>query len=123
MRDCVAGAVRVLGADSMTLLGTRYVMEQEFYSAHLERAGITVVTPSPAQIDELHAIVYDELTRGIVRDESRRRFVAIADDCRSRGGDVIGLCCTEFGMLVKEADAPWPAVDSTVAHVRALLEF
>jgi hypothetical protein len=25
------------------------------------------------------------------------------------------------GLLIGEGDAPWPAVDSTVAHVKALL--
>jgi aspartate/glutamate racemase len=39
----------------------------------------------------------------------------------ARGADAVGLCCTEFGLLVGEDDAPFAVVDSTKAHVRALL--
>lgn len=56
-------------------------------------------------------------------ESSRGRLLEIASDCRSRGGDVVGLCCTEFGLLVDESNAPWPFVDSTHARVQALLNY
>jgi aspartate racemase len=121
VRTCVANEVRALGADSVTVLGTRYLYELDFYVAHLRAAGLEVVTPSPEQIDELQRIVFSELTFGVVSEASRTRFVEIAESCRSRGGDVVGLCCTEFNLLVPVASAPWPVVDSTAAHVRGLL--
>jgi len=68
-------------------------------------------------------MIFDELTQGIVSDRSRRRFLEIADGCRERGGNVVGLCCTEFGMFVNETSAPWEFIDSIDAHVRALLAF
>lgn len=122
IRDALARAVTRLGASSVTLLGTSYVMEETFYVSHLEAAGLHVVTPGAAQIGVLQAIIYEELTQGIVAQASREQFIEIADDCRSRGGEVVGLCCTEFGLLIEPATAPWPMVDSTVAHVRALLD-
>ena len=67
-------------------------------------------------------MIFDELTQGVVSEASRSAFLEIAEDCRSRGGDVVGLCCTEFGLLIREDSAPWAVVDSTVAHVKALLE-
>jgi aspartate racemase len=121
VRDALVTEIKALGASSMSLLGTKYVMEGDFYSSHLERAGVTVVKPVAEQIDILQGMIYDELTQGVVTDSSRKAFIDIAQSCRSRGGDVIGLCCTEFGLLIGEGDAPWPAVDSTVAHVKALL--
>jgi aspartate racemase len=122
IRDALAREVKALGASSMALLGTKYVMETDFFSSHLERAGVKVVKPVAGQIDILQSIIFDELTQGIVSDASRRAFLEIADDCRTRGGDVVGLCCTEFGLLINEGNAPWPFVDSTVAHVKALLD-
>lgn len=65
--------------------------------------------------------MFSELTLGLVVEASRRRFLEIAEACRTRGGEVVGLCCTEFGLLVPASSAPWPVVDSTVAHVRGLL--
>ncbi len=122
IRDALAAEVRALGASSMTLLATKYVMESDFYSLPLERAGITVVKPVGYEIDALQSIIFDELTQGVVSESSRATFMEIAEHGRARGGEVVGLCCTEFGLLVDEAGAPWPFVDSTVAHVKALVE-
>jgi aspartate racemase len=121
VRDAVAARVRGMGHESISLLGTKYIIESDFYSSAIEREGIRVVKPTPDQTQELHRMIYEELTQGLVTESSRDRFLEIAGDCRSRGGDVVGLCCTEFGLLVDESNAPWPFVDSTVAHVEALL--
>jgi aspartate racemase len=123
VRDAVAAKVRALGHDSISLLGTKYVIERDFYSSALEREGIRVVKPTPAQTEELQRIIYEELTQGVVNESSRDHLAEIARDCRTRGGEVIGLCCTEFGLLVDEGNAPWPFVDSTVVHVEALLNY
>lgn len=123
IRDAMVKGLNELGATSISLLGTRYVMDGDFYSSHLESRGVTVVKPSTIEINELQAIIYDELTQGIVTEKSRERFFEIAEHCRTGGGDVVGLCCTEFGMFVNDYDAPWPYIDSTVAHVRALLDY
>jgi len=121
VRDAMADEITARGGDSLTLLGTAYVVQQAFYSDHLEALGITVVKPTDAQAAVLQRIIYDELTRGIVLDRSRAEFIAIAESCRARGGEIVGLCCTEFGMLVDEENAPFPFIDSTVIHVKALL--
>jgi aspartate racemase len=123
IRDAMLKGLEDLGASSLSLLGTRYVMEGDFYSSHLEARGITVVKPAAKEIDELQVIIYAELTQGVVTEKSRQRFFEIAEGCRAHGGDIVGLCCTEFGMLVNEDNAPWPFLDSTAAHVRALLDY
>jgi aspartate racemase len=123
IRDALVDAVSDLGGTSVSLLGTKYVMEESFYAAAIERRGVKVVIPDASEIDALHSMIYDELTQGLVEETSRGRFFEIAQHCRSRGGDVVGLCCTELGLYVDANDAPWPYVDSTVAHVEALLRF
>ena len=122
IRDALVREIRDLGASSMSLLGTKYVTEGSFFSSHLEQAGVHVIKPVADQVDTLQSIIYNELTQGVISASSRRAFMDIADDCRSRGGEVVGLCCTEFGLLIDEDNAPWPFVDSTVAHVKALLD-
>ena len=123
IRDAVISEVEAKGATSVSLLGTKYLMENDFYSGYLEARGIVVVKPTIDEVEELHSMIFTELTQGIVTDESTSRFMSIAASCRRRGSDVIALCCTEFGMLVDERNAPWPFVDSTAAHVRALLAY
>jgi len=123
IRDAVVASIKDLGASTVVLLGTRYVMEGAFYSSHVERLGVKVVVPLASEIDELQSMIYDELTQGLVREASRSRFLEIAQNGRARGGDVVGLCCTEFGLYVNHDNAPWLFVDSTEAHVEALLRF
>lgn len=47
----------------------------------------------------------------------------IAERCIDQGAEVVGLCCTEFGLLLEGADISFKTVDSVEAHVKALLAF
>ena len=123
IREAMIHDVRELAVTSISLLGTKYLMDDNFYSAYLEAAGVRVIKPDDGDSNELQAMIFDELTQGVVTERTRNRFLQIADRCQSRGGGVVGLCCTEFGLLVDATNAPWPFIDSTVAHVNALLRF
>jgi aspartate racemase len=121
IREAIIGELRERGATSFSLLGTKYVMEGDVFTSYLANAGVHVVVPDEGEQRELQRIIFDELTQGIVLESSRATFLAIAENCRRRGGEVVGLCCTEFGMLADESTTSFPAIDSTKAHVRALL--
>lgn len=121
VRDALAQEVKARGATSMTLLATKYLSENSFYSSHLERAGVHVVKPDSNQVDEIQAMIDEELAHGVVREESRARFNEIVLDCQSRGGQVVGLCSFELTQFVDENASLWPVVDSIEVHVRALL--
>lgn len=121
VRTVVAREALALGAQSIGLLGTRYVVQEDFYVDGLEAAGVSVVRPDEEQAAVLQRIIFDELTQGVVTVESRATLLAIADSLVARGAAAVGLCCTEFGLLLSETDASYPLIDSTKAHVRALL--
>lgn len=121
IRACVAGEVADRGGSRVGLLGTKYVIEQGFYARGVEDHGVDVVTPDAAATVELQRIIYDELTLGVLRESSRDTLLEIGSSLVERGADAVGLCCTEFGLLIDEDAAPFVVVDSTKAHVRALL--
>lgn len=121
IRDSITKAVQVMGASSIALLGTKYVIEKDFYSAHIESTGVQVIKPTLAETEELQRIIFNELTQGIISDKSRETLITIAQNCRDRGGEVVALCCTEFGLLLNAENSPFPFVDSTTEHVRNLL--
>lgn len=118
VRDAVASEVLVRGHDTVALLGTKYLIDGSFYSDRLEHLGVRCVKPNDEQTKGLQAIIFNELTKGIVTDASRDFLTQVATSCRERGAQVVGLCCTEFGLLIAESDT---VIDSTRAHVRALL--
>ena len=102
-------------------LGTKYVLTQDFYVDALRAQGLNVVLPNDEETEELQRLIYDELTRGIVREESKAWLESLIAQLVDRGANAVGLCCTELGLLIEESDAPVPVIDSTKAHVRALL--
>jgi len=120
VRDAVAKESLGRGHHTMALLGTKYLIEGEFYSDRLQDLGVTSVKPTEEQTERLQFIIFSELTRGVVTKGSRAYLREVASSCLERGASIVGLCCTEFGMLMSEVES-FPVIDSTKAHVRALL--
>ena len=122
--DATAAGARREGATRVALLGTAYTMEKPFYVDALRELGLDVVVPESDDRAELQRIVYDELTRGIVRPASRRVLLDVVRRCADRGAEVALLACTEFQMLAQPGDTESvvPLVDTTREHCRALLD-
>ena len=114
----VAGGLRRVG-----LLGTRFTMEQSFYRDRLaERFDLEIVVPDAPARDEVHRVIYDELCRGEVREDSRDRYRAIVQDLADAGAEGVILGCTEVGMLLRQRDATVPLFDTTQLHAQALVD-
>ena len=78
--DATGEAVRAAGVRTVGLLGTRYTMEQDFYRGRLEeRHGLAVMVPDEPDRTLVHDVIYAELVRGVIREESRRAFLAVIE--------------------------------------------
>ena len=120
VRDAVAKESLDKGHHTIALLGTKYLIEGDFYSDRLGELGVTSIKPSEEQTERLQFIIFSELTHGIMTKGSRAYLREVASSCLERGATIVGLCCTEFGMLMSEEES-FAVIDSTKAHVRALL--
>lgn len=105
------------------VLGTRYTMEDRFLTGHLEDRGIGAVTPVKADRDALHAIIYDELIKGIVADKSRDVVRGMIDRSGAQEADSVVFACTEIGMLFPPTEVGLPGYDTLELHARALVDF
>lgn len=122
--DVTAVAVQAAGLRRPLLLATRYTMEQDFYVTRLrEGFGLDPVIPDAADRVVIHDIIFDELCQGIVRDESRRRYLDVIARGKARGADGVILGCTEICLLVGPDHIDLPVFDSTLLHADAALEF
>lgn len=122
--DVTADALQVAGARRPLLLATRYTMEQDFYLSRLHsRHGIDAIVPAEADRTAVHDIIFDELCQGIVRAESRQRYLDIIARGRSSGADSVILGCTEIGLLIGPEHIDLPTFDSTLLHADAAVEF
>ncbi len=121
--DPTADAIKRAGATTVGLLGTRYTMEREFLRQRLEDRGLEVIVPEEPDRTTIHDIIFGELVLGKIRDESRTEFVAVMDRLVERGAAGIILGCTEFGLLISQADASVPLFDTTELHARAAVDW
>ncbi len=120
--DATAAAITLAGLERVGLLGTRFTMEEDFYRGRLEAHGLSVIVPDAPSRDVVHRVIYDELCRGDVLEQSRAEFRRIIRTLVERGAQGIILGCTEIGMLVTESDSPVPLFDTTVVHAEAVVE-
>ncbi len=116
-----ADALLADGFETVGLLGTRFTMEQRFYRDGLEARGLAVLVPDVG-ITNLNGIIYDELCRGIVREESRRIYQDAIARLAARGAEAVILGCTEIAMLIDDSTSPLPTYDTAELHARALVE-
>ncbi|MCC8992002.1 MAG: amino acid racemase, partial [Streptococcus sp.] len=115
--DPTAAAVKAAGLQTVGLLGTRFTMEQDFYRGRLmERHGLRVLIPDPADREIVHRVIYDELCQGDLRAESRTQYRRIMQRLVEKGAEGMILGCTEIALLVGPEDAPVPVFDTTRLH-------
>lgn len=111
------------GVESVGLLGTRFTMEETFYTDRLEnRFGLKAIVPQELSRDAVHRIIYEELCLGTVTDEARTLFRRVIGELGEAGAEAVILGCTEITMAVDEASTVLPCYDTTALHAAAAVE-
>jgi aspartate racemase len=121
--DGTARQLKAAQVKTVGLLGTRYTMEQDFYSSRLARQGFEVLVPDPAGRAIVHDVIYGELCLGQVCGESRDACLRVVSSLAARGAEAVVLGCTEIGLLLNAANCPLPVFDTTLLHVQAALDW
>jgi aspartate racemase len=122
LADVTAQAVLGAGLRRVGLLATAYTVEQDFYRDRLASHGLTVLVPPPADRAEVHRIIYDELCRGVIREESRQIYRDVITRLCAAGAQGILLACTEIELLVSARDSQVPVFPTTRLHVEAAVD-
>lgn len=104
------------------LLGTRFTMNETFYTDRLKARGLMPVLPSPARRAEINRIIFDELVHGVVTENSRQFYIETVRAAISENVDSVILGCTEIGMLLNSENSPLPPYDTALLHCHALID-
>ena len=122
--DATAQALLAAGHRRVALLGTAFTMEQDFYTGRMrQRFGLDALIPNAESRAIVHDIIYAELTRGIIRDQSRRQYQRVIAELAAQGAEAVILGCTEIGLLIKPGDSSLPSFDTTELHALAALDW
>src|SRR2546426_2579723 len=121
--EATAGGVKRARLRSVALLGTRFTMEMDFFRDRLARHQIQTTIPAEADREFIHTSIFGDLGKGILRPETKARYLEIIASLVARGAEGVILGCTEIPMLVKQEDCPVPVFDTTVLHAAAAVDF
>jgi aspartate racemase len=117
----VAKEAQARGFSRLAVLGTKILMNGPVYFEALEKYGISRLIPTPKDREKIDEIIFNELIRGDLREESRRFFNRVIRKMKNHACDAAVLGCTEIPLLVDPEDCPLPVLDSTRILARAAL--
>lgn len=121
--DPTGDAIQKCEIKKIGLLGTKVTMQEDFYKKRLQnRYKIEVILPENEEQEFIHKIIFDELTLGRIRDESRKRLMQIIDRLSAKGVGGVILGCTELTLLISPIDTKIPLFDTTDLHAKAAVE-
>ncbi|ELE7130892.1 aspartate/glutamate racemase family protein [Vibrio harveyi] len=121
--DATAEQLVMDGIKKVGLLGTRFTMEQDFYKQRLiDKFGVDVVVPSSDDQAIVHDVIYNELCKGEVHDDSRQHYLTIIEKLVEQGAEAVILGCTEIAMLVESQHTDVKLYDTTEIHAKAAVE-
>jgi len=123
LADATAQSVIAAGIDHVGLLGTSYTMEHDFYRSRLASHGLTVAVPVSTDRTVVNSIIFEELVRGILSDESRRTYLRIIEAMVEAGAEGIIAGCTEIELLIGPDDVEVPFFQTTHLHALAAVDF
>lgn len=115
-----AQRAKEMNVKKLLLLGIKYTMQSTFYQNTCREMGIEVVTPVESEQDEINRLIFEELARGIFRDETKHRLLQIIAQYPVDG---VILGCTELPLILSSPDATIPLLDTVELHTEAVLDY
>jgi aspartate racemase len=121
--DATGKAILKKSLKSVALLGTKYTMQFDFYKQRLAGHGIHTIIPDEKGIEFINSSIYEELGKGIFKDETRQKYLSVIDGLVLQGAEGVVLGCTEIPLLIKQEDSPVPVFDTALLHAAAAVDF
>ncbi len=116
--DATAAEIKKANISLVGLLGTRFVMEQDFYRERLSNHGLKVVVPDQAARDHVHNVIYKELSLGQVLKTSKQNILRIITQLARAGASAVMLANTELPLLIRTEDTSVTLFDSMAIHAK-----
>lgn len=101
------------------LLGIKFTMQGSFYQEVLKQNSIETLVPSEEEQDVINTVIFEELSVGIIKQETREKLLRIIDNY-SVDGVILG--CTELPLILSQKDSAVPFLDTIDIHTSAILK-
>ncbi|MDP4104752.1 MAG: amino acid racemase [Bacillota bacterium] len=114
---------RELELERIGLIGTKFTMEHEFFKRPFISDHKEIFVPNELEREYIHRKIVEELEKGIVKKETKARFLEIISQMVHRDqleGMILG--CTELPMIIKKNDLELPILNTTEIHVHKIVD-
>ena len=104
------------------ITGTKWLVDSEVYPEKFSARGLAYVRPTEAERNECNRIIMDELVQSRFTPEGVAYFQKVIAGLKDQGCDAVVLGCTEIPLIINDANASLPTLDSTRLLARAALK-
>jgi aspartate racemase len=111
--EVVAARAAERGFRRLGITGTRWLVESAVYPEKLAARDIAFVRPDQPEREEINRIIMDELVYGVFKPDSVAYFQGVIARLKDQGCDAVVLGCTEIPLIISDANASLPTLDST----------
>ncbi len=119
-----AQAALQMGVQKLLLLGIKFTMQATFYQTTFTDVGLSVITPTEAEQDEVNRIIFAELVLGNFTEPSKAWLLGLIDQYESSHAiDGVILGCTELPLLLQAGDSDLPLLNTLDLHAEAALSY
>ncbi len=74
--------------------------------------------PNANEMEAVNRVIYEELVKGTIKDESRGLVKAVMERLVDEGAQGVILGCTELPLLIGQKDLTVPVFDTTRIHAK-----
>jgi len=122
--DTVAKEIKSKNLYRVGVLGTSFVMKEEFYRHNLWQWNLESIIPSFEEQNIINRIIYNELCKGIIKDSSRQIILKCINSLITNSGiEGIVLGCTELPSIINQDLLDIPVFDTAQLHIKKAFEF
>ena len=111
------------GYKKVGLIGSREIMEEDYLKKYYypDKNG-EILIPEEADREYINKVIFNEMCRGEFKEESRKEYLKIVEKLTQRGAEAVVMGCTEIPILLKNAPASVPLLDTMKLHCLKAVE-
>ncbi len=122
--DALGKSIKTRNIKTIGLLGTKTTMEGGFYIQKLHgKYKVEAKVPNQKDREFINDMIYNELSKAIIKDETKHKLLSIVEGLVERGSKGIVLGCTELPLIIKKDEVSVPLFDTMNIHIAKAVDF
>ena len=118
--DATIKKAKEFNLKNLLLLGTLFTMNSKNFKESFEKSGIKIIVPSDDEKNTINEIIFKELAKGLIKEESKEKIIKIIKKYEVDG---VILGCTELPLILSQKDIDMKLLDTAAIHAEEALTY